>query len=104
VVIVEPGPFKTDFLSRSLVECPPHPEYAQAMKATREYFAKMEGHQPGDPVRAAKAMLEVVSLERPPLRLPLGKITLDRMKAKLAQLSREFESGAAVALAADFPK
>ena len=61
------------------------------------------GRQPGDPVRAAKAMYEVAQLENPPLHLPLGKAAVKGAREKFAGLVKELEQYADMGDAADFP-
>jgi NAD(P)-dependent dehydrogenase (short-subunit alcohol dehydrogenase family) len=104
VTIVEPGPFRTDFLGRSaaLIE---HsiPDYAESVGKTREYYSEMPGKQPGDPLKAVQAMMDVVESENPPLHLLLGALAYNRFKGKLDKLREEMAEYEAVSLGADFP-
>jgi hypothetical protein len=61
------------------------------------------GNQPGDPVRAAKAMILVTETENPPLRLLLGAAALKGGRIKLDELKHDFDTWAAVSEGADFP-
>jgi NAD(P)-dependent dehydrogenase (short-subunit alcohol dehydrogenase family) len=83
VVIIEPGPFRTDFAGRSLVVAPAIPDYAATAGAMRRYFEQANGRQAGDPVKAARAMLELVNMENPPLRLAMGNRAVDLIRNKL---------------------
>ncbi len=83
VVIIEPGPFRTDFAGRSLVVAPAIPDYAATAGAMRRYFEQADGKQAGDPVKAARAMLELVTMENPPLRLAMGNRAVDLIRNKL---------------------
>jgi short-subunit dehydrogenase len=103
VTIIEPGPFKTDFASRSLVTSASHPAYTEAMKNTRDYIKKINGNQPGDPVRAAKAMITLVNHPNPPLRIPFGKIALERISLKIKNFSKDLETWEQTILETDFP-
>jgi hypothetical protein len=47
------------------------------------------GSQPGDPVKAAKAILRAVEAKAPPVHLPLGEIAIDRIRAKISELEKE---------------
>lgn len=104
VTIIEPGPFKTDFASRSLVTSAPHQAYEVAMKNTRDYIEKINGNQPGDPLRAAQAMIALVNHPNPPLRIPFGKIALDRINAKIKNFSDDLKTWERTILETDFPK
>ncbi len=103
VLLVEPGPFRTDFAGRSIVHATPLPDYKEAIAATRRYIADADGHQAGDPERAARAILDHTAQNRPELRMLLGKIAMTRMEAKLKTLRSELDSGLERALGADFP-
>jgi NAD(P)-dependent dehydrogenase (short-subunit alcohol dehydrogenase family) len=104
VLIVEPGPFRTDFAGRSIVETPAMPDYERSVGPTRKYIEDADGAQAGDPANAARAILDHVAQNRPELRMLLGKAAVDRLSAKLSSLQREMESGRDRALGADFPK
>src|SRR5688500_12967646 len=88
VTIVEPGPFRTEFLGRSLGHATPIPDYEDGPAgALRARNATAHGRQPGDPVRAVEAIIDVVHASSAPLRLPLGRSAVERIRAKLqAQL------------------
>ncbi len=104
VLLVEPGPFRTDFAGRSLVRSGQLPDYAQAIAATRAYVESAAGHQAGDPERAARAILDHIAQNRPELRMVLGKMAMTRMEAKLKTVRSELDSGLERALGADFPE
>ena len=72
VTIVEPGAFRTDWGGSSMTIAPVLPDYDSTVGAMNRYRRAVDGQQPGDPARAAAAILEVVSLDQPPLRLLLG--------------------------------
>src|SRR5918992_4677317 len=84
VTIVEPGPHRTEFASaQSARVADPIEDYAESVGQAREAFADVDGNQPGDPERAALAIVEAVDADEPPLRLPLGQMALDNIRAKL---------------------
>jgi NAD(P)-dependent dehydrogenase (short-subunit alcohol dehydrogenase family) len=72
VTIVEPGGFRTDFAGSSTTIAPDNPAYASTVGAVARFQREYNGAQPGDPSKAAAALLHVATLEKPPLRLPLG--------------------------------
>jgi NAD(P)-dependent dehydrogenase (short-subunit alcohol dehydrogenase family) len=72
VTIVEPGGFRTDFAGSSTVLRAGRPEYDSTVGATARFQESYNGKQPGDPARAAAAILTLASMEEPPLRIVLG--------------------------------
>ena len=105
VTIVEPGPFRTDFLGRSgkLAERE-LPEYKATAGKAREYLKSNAGKQPGDPQKAIEAMIEVADMAEPPVHLLLGKLALTRFRDKLAQWEKELQASESLTLGADFPE
>ena len=105
VLIVEPGPFRTDWAGRSL-KTPKHPieAYAETAIARRKATQAYSGTQAGDPVRGAEAIIKTVESANPPLRLVLGAIALGAIRTKLDEMRKEIDAHEAVALAADYPK
>lgn len=105
VLIVEPGPFRTDWAGRSLkVPRTPIEAYAETAIARRNTTHSYSGAQPGDPVRAVEAIIATVESPNPPLRLPLGTIAFEGMTAEIETLRKEIASVEAVARGADYPK
>ena len=73
VTIIEPGGFRTDFAGASTELHEGRPEYASTVGASVSFQKSYNGNQPGDPRKAAAALLHVGSLPEPPLRLLLGR-------------------------------
>ena len=105
VLIVEPGPFRTDWAGRS-IKTPKRPidAYAETAGARRRQIQDYSGSQPGDPVRAAEAIIATVEQPNPPLRLPLGNFAYDAMGAELEAVRKEYAAVEAAARGADYPK
>jgi NAD(P)-dependent dehydrogenase (short-subunit alcohol dehydrogenase family) len=105
VIIVEPGPFRTDWAGRSL-KTPKRPidAYAETAVARRNQIQGYSGSQPGDPFRAAEAIIATVQRSNPPLRLPLGNFAYDAMRAEIEAVRKETEAVEAVARGADYPE
>ncbi|HEX4646581.1 MAG TPA: SDR family NAD(P)-dependent oxidoreductase, partial [Verrucomicrobiae bacterium] len=103
VTIVEPGPFRTGFLSNSLTMAKNIiADYEPTSGRTRAEAGERNGNQPGDPARAADAIVLAVTSENPPLHLPLGRFAYERATAKLERLQKEFDAWRDVSLAADY--
>lgn len=93
VTIVEPGAFRTDFNGRSLVTADTQiADYEPVIGGFRQWIKDMDGKQPGDPVKAALAMIQAVESENPPLRLALGADAVDAIATKLASVKSELEA------------
>jgi NAD(P)-dependent dehydrogenase (short-subunit alcohol dehydrogenase family) len=102
VTMIEPGPFRTDFAGRSAAHGRPIADYAPVLDPSRERFAALDGHQMGDPARAAQAVVAVVGLDRPPLRLPLGGAAFDRIRDQLTRRLAELDDVEALGRNTDF--
>ena len=105
VTIVEPGPFRTDFLGRSGVVAKDRiADYDGTAGNMRTYFAENNGKQKGDPLRAVHAMMQVVESPNPPLRLLLGASALQRLRSKTSAWEKEVAAWEKVTVGADFPE
>ncbi|WP_322101871.1 oxidoreductase [Paraburkholderia sp. J41] len=103
VIIVEPGPFRTEFLGRSItVAALEMPEYAGTAGQRRHYRDESDGHQPGDPDKAVAVILRAIDATAPPLHLPLGPIAHTTAEHKLASFRRDLDRWKSVAIATDF--
>ena len=105
VTIVAPSGFRTDWAGRSAEDSPIviedyHETAAQNQSAIRGY----SGNQPGDPERAAKAIVKAVESTDPPLRLLLGVAAMKGARAKLEELKKDFDAWEETTVNADFPK
>jgi NAD(P)-dependent dehydrogenase (short-subunit alcohol dehydrogenase family) len=104
VTAIEPGPFRTDWAGRSITLAKnPIAAYADTAIARRAQITGRSGAQPGDPVRAADAIIKVVESPDPPRNLILGKNGLDRVRAKLTALMQSIDDWEDVTLSADYP-
>lgn len=103
VTLVEPGPFRTKWAGNGLVHAARQLEaYREITNGTRERLARVDGHQPGDPHKAARLMMEVAAMENPPLRLLLGKPAYQVIEAKIERLSAEFAAWKSKGMATDY--
>ena len=105
VTIVEPGAFRTDWAGRSMVVSKTTiDDYDDTVGLRVRTAQGYSGTQPGDPVRAADAMIKAVEADQPPLRLLLGSDAYRLAQAKLDALQENFEAWKDVSLGTDFPK
>ncbi len=105
VTVVEPGPFRTDFLGRSGVEAKARiADYDSTAGKTREYFHTQAGKQKGDPVRAVKAIIAAVESPKPPKHLLLGQLALTRFRKRLEDWKTELDTWEQTTVGADFPE
>lgn len=105
VTLIEPGPFRTDWAGRSGQHVGNKiADYADTAGARIAMATGNSGNQPGDPVRAAKAICDAVAMDQPPLHLVLGKIGLERVREKLKSFQSELDKWEGVTLATDFPE
>jgi len=104
VTVVEPGFFRTNFLDESsLVRTAQEiDDYRDSVGKTRAHAADVNGGQRGDPRKLAQAFLQLANAKNPPLRLPLGSDTLERIEAKNAHVAKEIATWRAVATSTDF--
>ncbi len=104
VTIVEPGAFRTDWAGRSMVESDTLiADYAETSGKRRQQTRAGSGKQPGDPARAALAIMAAVDAPEPPLRLLLGAPALKIATERLDTLRANFEAWRDTTLSADFP-
>ncbi|HZB93912.1 MAG TPA: oxidoreductase [Stellaceae bacterium] len=103
VTLIEPGPFRTEFRAAGSMHSAPALEaYAATVGKFRQMLADTDGKQPGDPVKAADAMIAVVEAEKPPLRLPLGDACVGLVRKKLAHVGDELERWLDLSLSTSF--
>lgn len=103
VTIVEPGPFRTEFLGRSgVVAANQITDYDATAGKARDYFHQQSGKQLGDPVKAVKAIIAAVDSPQPPRHLLLGSVAFNRMTARLELWQSEMAGVKETAIAADF--
>jgi len=105
VTIIAPSGFRTDWAGRSAKNSSIQIEdYATTAGKNMGDIRGYSGNQPGDPEKAAKAMILVTESENPPLRLLLGKNALKGGRLKLDELKQDFDAWADVTEGADFPE
>ncbi|MEW2414303.1 oxidoreductase [Streptomyces sp. NPDC046866] len=103
-LIVEPGAFRTGFAGAGALQSTATtlPAYEDTVGAVRTGLPESDGSQPGDPVKAAAAILAALDAEQPPLRLALGNDAVDAIRAHAEASSAELDAWEAVARATTF--
>jgi NAD(P)-dependent dehydrogenase (short-subunit alcohol dehydrogenase family) len=97
VLIVEPGSFRTGLAGSALKQSAEIPGYEDTVGPVRTNLPGSDGKQPGDPVRAAAAIIAALDSDKTPLRLPLGTDAADAISASLDAARTEFLEWEAVA-------
>ena len=104
VTVVCPSGFRTDWAGRSANNTKTSiDDYAASAHQNSDTIRGNSGRQPGDPVRAAKAIIKAVEAENPPLRLLLGANALKGARLKLDLLKTNYDTWAETTEGADFP-
>jgi len=102
VTAVAPGAFRTDWAGRSMVRTPRSiADYDALFDPIREARQSRSGHQPGDPAKAARAILTLLDAPHPPAHLLLGSDALELVRGKLAALEAELATWEAVTRSTD---
>ena len=105
VTLVEPSGFRTEWAGRSAKDGSAREiaDYDATAGAARRALRDLSGKQPGDPVRAAHAIIQAVESPNPPLHLLLGKDALRMARENLDALRGTFDAWEKVTVGADFP-
>ncbi|PWR11038.1 short-chain dehydrogenase/reductase [Micromonospora acroterricola] len=90
VTIVEPGGLRTNWAGGAAEPAAPvREEYDETVGARLRMLADYTGNEPGDPARAAEAIVEIAATTEPPLRLLIGsdalRIALDHSRNQIAE-------------------
>ncbi|OJW14872.1 oxidoreductase [Mucilaginibacter sp. 44-25] len=105
VLLVEPGPFRTDWAGRSTARTETQlDDYKDTVGKRMATSLEGSGKQVGDPVRGSQAIIDAVEDGDTKLRLLLGKIALDLANEKLDMLKQNFEAYKDLTCGADFPE
>jgi NAD(P)-dependent dehydrogenase (short-subunit alcohol dehydrogenase family) len=102
VTIVEPGGFRTEWAGRSMIKAAPLAAYDVVMTERRAGMEQANGRQPGDPARAAQAIIAVIESEHPPLRLPLGTDAVTIIRQHLQQQLSDLDRWESLSRSTDF--
>ncbi len=104
VLIVEPGPFRTDWAGRSTARTETQiADYKETVSKRMDTSLQGSGKQVGDPVRGCEAIIKAVEDKNQPLRLLLGEIAYNMAIEKVEMLKDNFEKNKDLTFGADFP-
>jgi NAD(P)-dependent dehydrogenase (short-subunit alcohol dehydrogenase family) len=104
VLLVEPGPFRTDWAGRSLRQSAQFiGDYEQTAGRRRREIGSYSGTQPGDPARAAEAVIAALQETAPPDHLVLGRDGYERVEQQLRYMLDNLSKWRSLSLSADFP-
>jgi hypothetical protein len=91
--LIEPGAFRTDFNGRSLAAAEQSIDaYSTVSGASLQWFKEMDGQQPGDPAKAAQAIIQAVESPHPPMRLALGTDAMSLIQEKLEWVKTDLDA------------
>ena len=105
VTVVAPSGFRTDWAGRSannskiVID-----DYASTAHTNQNTIRSYSGNQPGDPVRAAKAIIKAVESDTPPVRLLLGVGALKGARNKMLEMQHDIDTWEDITVWADHPK
>jgi NAD(P)-dependent dehydrogenase (short-subunit alcohol dehydrogenase family) len=92
--VVNPGFFRTELLTKESTNYAPASiaDYAERNAAQREFWASMNGQQPGDPAKLAQALLTIADQEQPPFRFIAGADAIGAAEDKLAERQQQIDA------------
>jgi len=102
--VVLPGGFRTDFLSKDSLRTPLHPieEYKEARRSQQFFQQEVHRNQPGDPEKAAHALIQIAGHENPPLHLFLGNDAYEAAIGKIETMENEMSKWRTVSVSTGF--
>jgi len=104
VTVVQPGYFRTNFLSAGSIGIPDNQiaAYAEVRESQQAHQASINGNQPGDPEKAVRAMIEIANVETPPLHLFLGQDAYEMADQKILSVQNDMDKWENLATATGF--
>jgi NAD(P)-dependent dehydrogenase (short-subunit alcohol dehydrogenase family) len=103
ITLIEPGAFRTNFNGRSLAAVEqPIDAYNSVSSASLQWFKEMDGKQPGNPEKAAQAIIQAVESSNPPMRLALGTDAMSLIQDKLESVKTSLADWQQVTMSTDY--
>ena len=104
VTNVEPGPFRTNWAGASAsYEDTKIEDYKASVGENLAWMKSIDGNQPGDPAKAAKAIFEMTHLDNPPLLFPLGEYAYQALEEHYQFALKNLKDMAYLGRPTDFP-
>jgi NAD(P)-dependent dehydrogenase (short-subunit alcohol dehydrogenase family) len=104
VIAIEPGPFRTDWSGRSMRHAERRiGDYDAAYEPIRAARNQANGRQPGDPVKAAAAIMRIIAEPQPPRHLLLGSAALQAVDAARAAFDTDRQRWEDLTRSTDYP-
>ncbi len=100
VTVVEPGAFRADTAARVALCC--IDDYAHGAASLRARRAARDDHEAGDPTRLGAAIVALIEMKEPPMRLVLGDDALHRARTKLSWMRHELDAHESLSRATGF--
>ncbi|MPS74108.1 MAG: SDR family NAD(P)-dependent oxidoreductase [Chryseobacterium sp.] len=102
--VVYPGYFRTEFLTGGSLRTPENEidAYATARQIQKAHEQDINGNQPGDPEKAAVALIELAAMENPPVHLVLGSDAFQMANNKLSTLQNEISDFKTLSISTDY--
>lgn len=102
--VVYPGYFRTEFLTGGSLRTPENEidAYTVTRQIQKAHEQDINGNQPGDPEKAAVALIELATMENPPVHLVLGSDAFQMANNKLSTLQNEISDFKTVSISTDY--
>lgn len=102
--VVYPGYFRTEFLTGGSLRTPENEidAYTVTRQIQKAHEQDINGNQPGDPEKAAVALIELAAMENPPVHLVLGSDAFQMANNKLSTLQNEISDFKTLSISTDY--
>lgn len=102
--VVYPGYFRTSFLTGGSLRTPAKEidSYTVARQLQLAHEKEINGNQPGDPEKAALALIELAGMKNPPVHLVLGSDAFQIAQSKLTTLQNEISDFKTLSTSTDY--
>ena len=103
VTLVEPGIFRTGFLSPQSMRFATSSteDYAEAARSLQQSYRARDGQQPGDPAKLSAALVRLAEEPNPPLRFLAGPDAVQLMEARIQTLKQDMDTWRALSVSTD---